>query len=128
MTAPVEPAPAPAVSMSVDVGPMNAGPTSSEYPRPRDAVEAARQFEALLIGQMLRTAHQSGSDASLGSGEDAASDTMWDVSAQQFAQVLANNGGLGLARLIAQGLKARESSAPTKQRQPASSSRPAGTV
>jgi Rod binding domain-containing protein len=81
-----------------------ADPASSEYPKPRDAAEAARQFEALLIGQMLRTAHESGSDGGLGASEDSTGDTMWDVSAQQFAQVLANNGGLGLARLISQGL------------------------
>jgi Rod binding domain-containing protein len=81
---------------------------SSEYPKPRNAAEAARQFEGLLISQMLRTAHTSGSGAGLGSGEDSSSDTMWDVSAQQFAQVLANQGGLGLARLITQGLQKRE--------------------
>jgi Rod binding domain-containing protein len=120
-----------ASSIKMDASSINVG--SSEYPRPRDAVEAARQFEALLIGQMLRTAHQSGSDAALGSGEDAAGDTMWDVSAQQFAQVLANNGGLGLARLIAQGLKDHANGAltqgpPQSAPEPASSSRPAGTV
>jgi len=58
--------------------------------------EAARQFEALLVAQMLRDVHEP--------GEDPTSDTMWDVAAQQFAQVVADNGGFGLARLIAQGL------------------------
>jgi Rod binding domain-containing protein len=85
--------------------------TASEYAKPRNEAEAAKQFEALLIGQMLRTAHASDSGGGLGSGEDSSSDTMWDVSAQQFAQVLANNGGLGLARLITQGLHDREAKA-----------------
>lgn len=90
---------------------------SSEYAKPRNEAEAARQFEALLIGQMLRTAHESGAGGALGSDEDSSAQTMWDVSAQQFAQVLANNGGLGLARLITQGLEDRETAAgprPTK--------------
>ena len=59
----------------------------------------ARDFEALLIGQMLRSAHSSEDQ------EDSTGDTMWDMAAQQFSRVLADNGGLGLARIITQGLK-----------------------
>src|SRR5579872_1304824 len=77
---------------------------STAYARPRNQAEAARQFEALLIAQTMRTAHESSTDGAIGSGEDSSSETMWDLATQQFAQVLANNGGLGLARLVAQGL------------------------
>jgi Rod binding domain-containing protein len=69
-------------------------------PRPKDAADAARQFEALLLAQLLREAHQS----SAGDDKDATQDTMWDVAAQHFAHVMAKNGGLGLAKLIASGL------------------------
>ena len=69
-----------------------------EEPKPKNAVEAAKQFEALLLGQMLRSAHESEDR------EDPTSDTMWDVAAQKFAQVMAENGGLGLAKMIAKGL------------------------
>jgi len=69
-----------------------------EPPKPKTAPEAAKQVEALLIGQMLRNAHESGEQ------EDQTGDTMWDVAAQKFAQVMADNGGLGLAKLIQQGL------------------------
>ena len=71
--------------------------------KPKNAAEAAKQFEALLIAQMLRTAHES-SGGSFGDGDDSGSDTMFDVAGQQFAQVMANNGGLGLAKMITQGL------------------------
>jgi Rod binding domain-containing protein len=70
-----------------------------DVPGPRDTAEAARQFEALLLNQMLRTAHQAEDQ------EDSTAETMWDVAAQQFSKVIAENGGLGLARLIVQGLK-----------------------
>ena len=59
---------------------------------------AAQQFEALMIAQMLRTARENIGD------KDSSSSTMLDVADQQFSQVLANNGGLGLANLIVKGL------------------------
>ncbi len=80
----------------------SAAPTGDSQPKPKNAAEAAKQFEALLIGQMLRTAHES-AGGSLGDN-DSSSDTMFDVAGQQFAQVLANNGGLGLAKMITAGL------------------------
>ena len=73
-------------------------------PRPKNAAQAAKQFEALMIAQMLRTAHES-SSASLDGDSDSSADTMFDVAGQQFAQILANNGGLGLAKTILQGLE-----------------------
>ena len=71
-------------------------------PKPKNATEAAKQFEALLIGQMLRTARESGADGSL--NQDSTSETMFDLADQQFAQMLSNHGGFGLAKLIAKGL------------------------
>jgi len=71
-------------------------------PKPRTGTEAAGQFEALLLGQMLRSAHSgSGMD---GEQQDSATETMWDMGAQQFAQVLAKSGGLGIGRMIASSL------------------------
>ena len=78
-------------------------PTTPETPKPKNAAEAARQFEALLIAQLLRNAH--GSASSMGGEEDSTSETMWDVAAQQFSQLLAEKGGLGLATLITRGLE-----------------------
>ncbi len=71
--------------------------------KPKNAAEAAKQFEALLIAQMLRTAHES-AGGSLDDADSSSADTMFDVAGQQFAQVLANNGGLGLAKMITAGL------------------------
>jgi len=65
---------------------------------PKNAQEAAQQFEALLLGQLLQNA-RSEEDS-----EDPTGDTMWDMAAQQFSQVLSKNGGFGLAKMIVSGL------------------------
>src|ERR1700683_134813 len=77
---------------------------SPPEPKPRNAGEAAKQFEAGLIAQMMRSAHDSG-EGGMGSDPDSTSETMWDVAAQQFAKVLANNGGGGLAKLVEKGIQ-----------------------
>ena len=66
---------------------------------------AAKQFEALMIAQMLRTAREDTEDG------NSSSSTMLDVADQQFSQVLANNGGLGLAKLIVNGLNQGQTNA-----------------
>jgi Rod binding domain-containing protein len=74
--------------------------TGSTLPKPKNAAEAAKQFEGLLIAQMLRSAREvAGSES-----DDPTAETMFDVAGQQFAQMLADRGGLGLAKLIAKGL------------------------
>ena len=66
---------------------------------------AAQQFEALLLEQILRTVHEGG--GWLGSGADASSDCAASFAEQQFASLLAQQGGLGLADLISAGLERR---------------------
>jgi Rod binding domain-containing protein len=72
---------------------------------------AAKQFEALMIAQMLRTARENTED------QDSSASTMLDVADQQFSQILSNNGGLGLAQLIVKGLNQGQQNA--NQQQPA---------
>jgi len=73
-------------------------------PRPRDVQQASRQFEALLIGQMLKSARGDDADGWLGSGDEPGSDTATELAEQQFAQALAQHGGLGLSTRIAASL------------------------
>jgi Rod binding domain-containing protein len=70
---------------------------------------AAKQFEALMIAQMLRTARENTEDS------DSSGSTMLDVADQQFSQVLANNGGFGLAKLIVKGLNQGQANAHHQQ-------------
>ncbi|HBY61331.1 MAG TPA: hypothetical protein DEH78_16035 [Solibacterales bacterium] len=74
---------------------------------PQAVKKAAGQFEALLIGQLIKSMREAGGGAGwLGSGEDQAGSSMVDFAEQQFAQVLAARGGLGLGSLVMQGLNA----------------------
>jgi Rod binding domain-containing protein len=79
---------------------------AAAQPKPKNAAEAAKQFEALMIGQKLRSAHEAEGKGFLDpdSDENATSEPLLDLSDQQFAQMLANNGGFGLAELIAKNL------------------------
>ena len=69
------------------------------------STKAAKDFEALLIGQMLQSVREEGSSW-LGTGEDdKASDAAFGMGEQQLALALAQGGGLGLSKVIASGLE-----------------------
>jgi peptidoglycan hydrolase FlgJ len=69
-------------------------------PKPSKVKDAAQQFEALMIGQMLRSVHEASQDGD----SDSSGETMLDLANQQFSTLLAKNGGLGLAQMIVKGL------------------------
>jgi Rod binding domain-containing protein len=82
-----------------------------DIPKGKDSAkmgDAAQQFEALLLGQILHSAHDSESGW-LGSGGDSSSDCATDYAEQQLAATMAKQGGLGLAKMITAGLE-REAS------------------
>ena len=58
--------------------------------------DAAEQFEALLLGQILRSARETDSSE--------ASDSMSDFAEQELATVMSRSGGLGIAAQIVRGL------------------------
>ena len=66
--------------------------------------DAAQQFEALLLSEILRSERESG-NGWLGSGGDAAGECATDFAEQQLGLLLAQRGGLGLAGLISSGLE-----------------------
>ena len=66
---------------------------------PRNVEEAAQQFEALLIGELLKAA-RGDQNGWLGSGEDTGDATASGLAEEQFAQALARAGGLGLGAQI----------------------------
>jgi Rod binding domain-containing protein len=74
--------------------------TAANAKDPTRLADAARQFEALLLGQILKTVQSSSSEGWLGTGEDQSAGSMMELGGEQFAQALATQGGLGLARMI----------------------------
>jgi Rod binding domain-containing protein len=85
---------------------------------PEKIEHAAKQFESLLIGQILKSMHEAGSSGWMGGGEDPSSESAMELAEEQFAQALASRGGLGLSHMIIQGLTQSQKS--TSQPQPAS--------
>jgi Rod binding domain-containing protein len=78
---------------------------------PQRVADAARQFESLMIGQLLKSMRESGEGGWLGTGDDQAGAQAMELAEEQMAQALAQQGGFGLARLVVSGLK-KESNAP----------------
>ena len=70
---------------------------------PEKIADAAKQFEALMIEEMLKSARASGTGDWSGTGEDQTGSTMSEMAEQQFAQLLAAKGGFGIAKLVVAG-------------------------
>jgi len=88
------------------LSPHIAGDLTAARPKddPAKIDAAAQQFEALLIGQMLKSMHDS-EGGWLGTGDDESASSAMEYGQEIFAQALANNGGLGLAAMVAHGLE-----------------------
>lgn len=66
---------------------------------------AAQQFESLLISQLLKSSREADGSGWMGTDGDDAGQVGVEMGEQQFANMLASSGGLGLARLVESGLK-----------------------
>ena len=67
--------------------------------------EAAKQFESMLIDEVLKLAREAGGSSFSGTEEDEAGQTGYELGEQQFSNMLAAAGGLGIAPMIETGLK-----------------------
>jgi Rod binding domain-containing protein len=89
-----------------------ASPPTPAIPTGKDPAkiqDAAQQFEALLLGQILATVNEGG--GWLGSGEDSSSSCANGFAQEQLAAMMARQGGFGLSKLIAQGLERGQAAA-----------------
>jgi flagellar protein FlgJ len=85
-----------------------AAPAESTGPAPKKddpekVKSAAQQFEALLIGQMMKSMKES-EGGWMGTNADDSSSSALEYAQEVFSQSLAAHGGLGLASLIVKGL------------------------
>jgi Rod binding domain-containing protein len=83
---------------------------------PEAIAKAATQFEALLIGEVMKSAREADGSGWEGTDEQEAGSTLMEVSEQQIAQALAASGGLGLAKMISAGLS--RAAAPSASKSP----------
>lgn len=80
-------------------------PSASPKDDPAKLRKSATEFEALLLGQMLKSAREAGGTGITGTGEDDdANSSLLELGEQQFAQAMAGSGSLGIAKMVMAGL------------------------
>lgn len=77
--------------------------TPTQQDSPEKIKDAARQFEALLLSQIMKSMRDS-EGGWMGTDEDDASSSAMEYAQEMFARSLSAGGGLGLANLVAKGL------------------------
>ena len=77
-----------------------------EVGKVKDTKSAGREFEAMLIGQLMQSAF-SPEQLGLGGESDSGGQTMLDFGREHLSRVIAEGGGLGLAKLVESGLRAK---------------------
>ena len=82
-----------------------AGTTSKPKDDPAKVLNAAKQFESLLIAQMLKSMSES-EGGWMGTGDDQSASAAMEYGQEAFAQAMSASGGLGLSKLVATGLQA----------------------
>jgi Rod binding domain-containing protein len=104
----------PAIGLTTGLG---IGPIDGDRNSPEKIKSAASQFEALLIGQVMKAAHEGEDDADgwLGTGEDQTSQSIMGLADEFFARAVASRGGFGLAQTVAKGLDSRVASQVAKE-------------
>ncbi len=81
---------------------------AGKHDSPEATAKAASQFEALLIGQFLKSAREASGSGWMGTDADDADAGMIELAEQQLSQALAKRGVFGLAKLVAEGLTKTE--------------------
>lgn len=92
----------------MQIQPIQSAPAEPAPESERRLREAARDFEALLIGQILESFRSEIEEGCLAGGGSATATTMLEFAEQQLAQVLSRQGGLGLHEIIVQGLRRKD--------------------
>src|SRR4030081_2827849 len=82
-----------------------ASATSGTSSEPDKLKNAAKQFEALMVGEVLKAARASSDGGWLGTGDDQSGQLAMELGEQQLAQALASTGGLGIARMVTKCLE-----------------------
>jgi Rod binding domain-containing protein len=87
--------------------------SSPKKDSPEKIKDAASQFEALMIGQIMKAAHGDSDEGAFGGDADPASASAMDFANDYFARAMAAKGGLGLTNMIVAGLEKQAKAAPT---------------
>lgn len=113
----------PVLSSALTTG-LGIGSSTAAKDSPEKIRDAASQFEALLISQVLKASHEDSDEGWLGTGEDQTAGSVMGLAEEYFARAMAARGGFGLARTIASGLEHRAGADSVSSSNPAPSPDP----
>ena len=107
---------------SSSMSPVMAGFASNDLDKgkstPERVLAAAKEFEAMLLEQMLKEARTS---SSLSEEPDQASNTLREIADQQFARLIASQGGLGISKVLVDSFKKATPASPPTPASPSQS-------
>jgi Rod binding domain-containing protein len=89
---------------------------SDKHDTPEKISGVAKQFEALMIGQILKTARESSGGGWLSdedSQDDQTGSLVMEMAEQSLSQALAARGGLGIAKMVTTNMERGESKTPS---------------
>jgi Rod binding domain-containing protein len=72
---------------------------------PDKVLNAAKQFESLLIAQLMKSMQDNEGGWLSAGDDDQSSSAAMEYGQEAFAQAMSANGGLGLAKMVASGLE-----------------------
>lgn len=100
---------------------------SQKKDTPEKISGVAKQFEALMIGQMLKSAREANGGGWLSdedSQEDQTGSMVMEMAEQGFAQAIAARGGLGIANMVTAQIERGEAKTPNSDSAPPSPAPP----
>lgn len=74
-------------------------------------VKAAKDFESLLLGQILKSVHEE--NGWLDSDDDEADSAAISLGEEQLARMMSASGGIGISKMIEKGLQANTATGST---------------
>jgi Rod binding domain-containing protein len=75
-----------------------------------DEAAAAREFEALLVARLLKTAREAGQSIA-GTSKQTGEEGYMELAEEHVARAMAQRGAFGISQILLQGLERKESSA-----------------
>jgi Rod binding domain-containing protein len=79
--------------------------------KPDKLADVAKQFEGLMIGQVLKAARESSDGGWLSSGDDQTGELTLELGEQAMSQAMASQGTFGIAKMVAKNLHQHDSKA-----------------
>lgn len=89
--------------------------SASQKDTPEKIAGVAKQFEALMVGQILKTARESSGGGWLSSEDDNDDQTgsmVMELGEQGLAQAIAARGGLGIAKMVTANIERAQTKIP----------------